>query len=336
MFKTLARHFQGAVIAGLAVAALVGLGAVGSAAAFGFDGPHFGDGPSDVTLNGAWAPFDRCPVDNPTMLSADGATNLALCVAVSGPSGSITIGKVTAPIGGSDTQNGLILNNTEGTQTLVPPPGGALVGSPLALPGGLQALVCPSSARALREVCRGRPDRFLNTVTTTLASAGAPSNFNLFAGLELGAPILTLPVKLELDNPLLGEDCSIGTNSEPIVLRPANVTPPTPSFSAFDANGTPDPSGPMLLITLTGATQGDNQLAIPGAHDCGFAGLLDHAIDHNVGLPSPAGNNNVVLNEVTSSLTGLNSPEAAAPNDGHVLSSNWHSAVLHGHDHEHH
>ena len=334
MYKTLARLFRGAATVGIVATALVVLGGMGSASAFGFGGPHFGGGPFDVNLNGAWAPFDRCPVDNPTMLSADGEVNDALCVAVSGPSGSLTIGKVTAPIGGSDTQNGLIINNAEGTQTLIPPPGGALVGSPLVLPGGLQALVCPSSSWALRELCHSsHPDRFLNTVTATLSSAGAPSNFNLVAGLELGTPILTLPVKLELDNPLLGPNCSIGTDHEPIVLRPENVTPPTPVFSTFDANGTPDPSGPLLLITLTGATQGDNQLAIPAAHDCGFAGLLDHAIDHNVGLPSPAGNNDLVLNEVTSSLTGLNSPGEVAPNDGHVLSGDWHSAVVHGHGH---
>jgi hypothetical protein len=335
MYKALAGQLRSAIAVGIVASALVALAGVGSASAFGFGGPpFFGGGPSEVTLSGAWAPFNRCPVDNPTMLAADGSANLPLCTAVNGPSGSITIGKITAPLGGSNTQDGLIISNTEGTETLIPPPGGALVGSPLALPGGLQALVCPSSSFALRELCRSsHPDRFLNTVVATLASAGNPSNFSLFAGLEVGSPIITLPVKLELDNPLLGRNCSIGSNREPIVLRPENVTPPTPSFSAFDANGTPDPSGPLLLITLTNATQGDNQVAIPGAHDCGFAGLLDNAIDHNVGLPSPAGNNDVVLNEVTSSLTGLNSPEEVAPNAGHVFSGDWHSAVVHSHGH---
>ncbi len=334
MYKTLARLFRGAAAVGTVATVLVVVGGVGSAFAFGFGGPPFGDGPFDVTLNGAWAPFNRCPVDDPTFLSADGAANAAFCVAVNGPSGSLTIGKITAPIGGSDTQNGLIISNTEGTQTLVPPRGGALVGSPISLPGGLQALVCPSSSFALRELCRSsHPDRFLNTVVATLSSAGAPSNFSLFAGLEVGIPIITLPVKLELDNPLLGRNCSIGTDHEPIVLHLANETPPTLALAAFDANGTPDPSGPLLLITLAGATQGDNQLAIPGAHGCGFAGLLDNAIDHNVGLPSPAGNNELVLNEMTSSLTGLSNPEEVVPNDGKVLSSDWHSAVVHGHGH---
>ncbi len=332
MYKTLARLFRGAATVGIVATALVALGGVGSASAFGFGGPPFG-GPFEVTLNGAWAPFNRCPVDDPTMLSTDGSAKSALCVAVSGPSGAITIGKVTVPIGGSNTQNGLIIDNTEGTQTLVPARGGALVGSPLALPGGLPALVCPSSSWTLREICHGRPNRFLDTVVMTLSSAGAPSEFNLFAGLSIGAPILALPVKLELSNPLLGRNCSIGTDREPIVLHIANETAPTAEFAAFDANGTPDPTGTMTLIALTGATQGDNQFAIPGVHGCGFAGLLDRAIDRNAGLPSPVGNNSIVLNEVTSSLTGLSSPEEVAPNAGQVLSSNWHSAIVHGHGH---
>lgn len=328
MLKPKAKLLRATIAAGLTVTALVGLGWTGSASAMRFDG-----GPSSgVTLSGGWAPFTRCPVDDPTMLSVDGIVNQSLCLVVSAPSGSITIGKFTAPLGAINAQAGLILNRSEGTETLVSPQGGFLVGSPLQLPGGLQALVCPSSSRALREICQGHHDRFLNSVVvTTLSSAGDPSNFVLSAGFEPGVPIVTLPLKLHLESPLLGEHCYIGTNMEPIVAHPETVTPATLGFGEFGANGMPEPNGPIIGLSLTGSALNDKLVAIPSAHGCGFAGLLDQAIDKNVGLPSPSGSNDLALNEVSSVLAGLLVPEEVAPNAGQVLSSDWHAVAQHGH-----
>jgi hypothetical protein len=344
LIKRTARLRRVVIVAGCTLAALVGLGSSASAMRFagrplyGFN-PHRGWAPfwgrsSDVTLNGLWAPFNRCPVDNPTMLSADGVAKIALCVTVNSPSSFLTIGHITAPLGESNVQVGLVINNETSEETAIAPRDGTVDGAPVQLPGGLQALVCPNSARYLREICGPRPNRWLNTVTSTIMSAGEPSNFNLLGGLFGGAvPLVSLPIKLHLENPLLGWNCYIGSNSEPVVLRPQIVTSPTGSFEMFDANGTPDPNGVMTELSATGGSMGDNQLAIPGASGCGFWGQFDSSVDRNIGLPSPSGNNAVLLNEASLDLTGIAGPESVAPNDGKDLSSNWHSAVLHGDDH---
>ena len=55
-------------------------------------------------------------------------------------------------------------------------------------------------------------------------------------------------------------------------------------------------------------------------------GRLNAAINHTVGLPSPAGKNSSILNEVTSGLIGLNVPTET---DGQDFSAAWHEAVVH-------
>ncbi|MBV9384199.1 MAG: hypothetical protein JOY82_17140 [Streptosporangiaceae bacterium] len=280
-----------------------------------------------VTLGGDWAPFTRCPVDDPAMLAADGTSSVAFCVASDSPSGSIKIGNITAPTQDTNLQLGLVENTSTGAFSVVAPSGGAIVTAPIQVPGGLLGLMCPSNIPVVSAVCQQITSSRLNAVTAVVQPAGNPSGFSLAAGLGTGTPIVTVPVKIQLRNPLLGPDCYLGSNSHPILLHPQNLTTPQVSSEQFDANGTPDPSGVMFALVTTGGTQGDSSAAIPGATGCGLLGLLDFAVDLKVGLPSAAGNNTVTLNNASAYLVGLNDPAAAAPSDGKDLSSYWHSAV---------
>ncbi|MGH3390866.1 MAG: hypothetical protein ACRDOO_18530 [Actinomadura sp.] len=283
---------------------------------------------SAVTLAGEWAPFTRCPVDAPAMLAADGATTAPLCLASNSPSGSIKLGSTTATTGNSDLQFGLISAGSAGTAALVSPSGGAIIADPAPVPGGLLGLMCPSGVPLVSEVCRLATDNDLNNVTATVQQAGALSDFDLAAALAVGRPILTLPVKIHLQNPLLGPDCFIGSEADPIVLRPKNLAAPTGSFTRFDGDGTRNPTGGVMLkIGLSGASQGDDSFAVPGATGCGVLGLLSPAIDLKTGLPSPAGDNNLVLDDATTFQGGLNTPRSFAPDAGQQLSAFWHSAV---------
>jgi hypothetical protein len=67
--------------------------------------------------------------------------------------------------------------------------------------------------------------------------------------------------------------------------------------------------------------QGDDTFAVPGATGCGpnGDGSLDAAVNAIVGLPSPAGNNHLVLQDAASGLafpgnffTKRNGPQFAA------------------------
>jgi DNA-binding beta-propeller fold protein YncE len=255
---------------------------------------------------GLWTPFTRCPVDDPAMLATDGGiTTLGLCVASNSSHGSITIGTTNTLTGNTNLQVGVVINETNGGTTVVGSPGGALVADPAQVTVGTI------------------------TVTATVESAGLPSNFNFIAGIETGVPIITIPIKVHLVSPPgavvdLGPNCFIGSDQNPILLNPENtdLSNAMTKFEMFDPDGTPDPNGSLETIVVTGAVQGDNTFAVPGAQGCGpnGDGSLDSVVNAVVGLPSPTGTNHLVLDDAGSFI--------AAPINGQTgveFSAEWHS-----------
>lgn len=276
-------------------------------------------------LNGNWAPFTRCPVDAPAMLAADGETDTAVCVSSHSASGSIKLGNTVVPVGASDLQLGVV-THPNGGATVASPPGGALVADSAQIPGGLLGLMCPSDIPVITGVCKQLTDVNLNRVTATIESVNSPSDFQLLAGASVGKPIITLPVRIHLQNPLLGDKCYIGSSSNPILLRPQNLTRPAASTQQFDGDGTTSEEGPMGRISLLGATQTDTTYAVPGASGCGL-GLLNWAVNLKTGLPAASGTNSLTLNSASTYVATLNDPGSAAPDAGKALSQYWHSAV---------
>jgi hypothetical protein len=138
-------------------------------------------------------------------------------------------------------------------------------------------------------------------------------------------------VKIHLQNRLLGNDCYIGTDTEPIVLQGENLTLSAGEAEQFEANGTPSQNPevevPLLKLELH-STQGAGPFAVPAASGCGFRGIYDQPINNKVGLPSAAGKNTLIFNEASTYIALFNNPGALAPNEGKELSKDWHSAVL--------
>src|SRR5262249_24436489 len=135
----------------------------------------------------------RCPVDDPAMLGTSGEPG---CVASNSTHGSLTLGNITTTTGNTNVQVGIV----DFGSTTVPAADGALVADPVQL---------------------STP---VGPVTAVTKSAGTPSNFNLIAGIETGVPIITVPIKIQLENnPTLGPNCSIGSDQNPIVLNPVNT-----------------------------------------------------------------------------------------------------------------
>ncbi|MFD7426051.1 hypothetical protein ACFV6Z_03135 [Streptomyces sp. NPDC059818] len=281
-----------------------------------------------ANLNGHWAPFSRCPVDDPAMLAADGQDLVASCVSSYSPGGAIKLGSTEATTGANDMQFGVIQDTAAGTFKVIPPAGGALVGAPTTIPGGLLGLMCPSDIPVVSAVCQQITNVSLNKVNATVESAGAPTEFNLTAGLVTGQPIVKLPVRIHLENPLLGSNCYIGSASDPVILRPQNTTAPALAIERFDGDGTPNATeGSMLRFALTGNTQGDATFSVPKATGCGLGGSLSWAVNLKTGLPSASGNNHLTLNNASTYSGALTAPGLVLPDAGKVLSRNWHSAV---------
>lgn len=202
------------------------------------------------------------------------------------------------------------------------------MGAPTAIPGGLLGLMCPSDIPVVTGVCNSITNISLNKVMATVESAGTPTEFNLTSGLTTGQQIVKLPVRIHLENPLLGSNCYIGSASDPVILRPQNTTAPAVAIQRFDGDGTPNADGgEMLRFALTGNTQGDTTFSVPKATGCGLGGILSWAVNLKTGLPSTSGNNHLTLNNASTYSGALTAPGLVLPNAGKVLSQNWHSAV---------
>ncbi|MFC7989244.1 hypothetical protein ACFUV2_08025 [Streptomyces pilosus] len=282
---------------------------------------------AEPRLNGEWGPFTRCPVDAPAMLAADGLARTPQCVVSTSASGSIKLGKTTVVTGRTNLQMGIV-QNADGTSSVVAPPSGALIADSATVPGGLLGLMCPSNVPVITAICKSLDNSTLNRITATVESVGAPYAFDQTAGILTDLPIVALPVRIHLENPLLGGKCYIGTAANPILLRPENRNYPEFGMSFFSGDGTPDEAGEMSRINLTGATQNDSVFSVPAATGCGLdVGLINAAVNAKTGLPSASGNNSLTLNDTRTHLSGLNAPGTVAPDAGKVLAENWHSAV---------
>ena len=254
---------------------------------------------------GAWTPFSRCPVDDPAMLATDGTTLASICVDSNSTHGSIKIGNLAPTItGNSNLQGGLVADLANSVFTFIAPPGRSLIADPATVTAGF-------------------------AVIATVESAGTPTHFDLLAGISVGMPIVTLPIKIHLVSQTpgvdLGPSCFIGSDMNPIVLHPANtdVSNAMLDFVNFDADGTPNPNGAFAALLVSGTTQGDSTFSAPAVSGCGpnGDGSFDSLINLVVGLPSPSGANALVLEDASSALALPNNGQSGAE-----VAAAWHSA----------
>lgn len=132
----------------------------------------------------------------------------------------------------------------------------------------------------------------------------------LYAVTELAGPadpfseIATLPIKVHLINPVLGNNCYVGSNSNPIVLKltAGTTNPPPPNEPITGKEPTISFDEEKEIISLNDGTFVDNSFAAPGATGCvltlfGFLPIsINGLVNSQSGLPSPAGNNETVQN----------------------------------------
>jgi hypothetical protein len=147
------------------------------------------------------------------------------------------------------------------------------------------------------------------TGLTWLAGVLSPSEMKVDADIELagtpGAPwpeTFSLPIKIHLTNPVLGKNCYIGSNSNPIVLDliTGTTSPPPPNKPITGTE--PEVSfTPNEVIDFENGTYVDNSFAAPGATGCvltlsGYPPIsINAVINSQNALPSPAGKNSAIL-----------------------------------------
>jgi hypothetical protein len=249
----------------LAIAAAVALASMGAA-------------PSALASSAVkeeFAPFADCPVES-----------AAVCVLATTTGGEFVLGRKAVTIDKTITLQGGLASHAVTAQPLIgAADGNTLSHTPLTVPGGLVGI-----------------EGLGGEVTATAELAGPPSSVIISeAGFVFGQePAVTLPLKVKLSNEVLGEDCYIGSDAEPIVLHltTGTTSPPSPTQPIKGSKGTFAGEDKNRIGTFQNTSLVDNDFAVPGASGCGgeLSPLVDLAVDADVGLPASAGQSTAIMN----------------------------------------
>lgn len=249
--------------------------------------------PAVAAPKGEYAAFAECPTSN---------AELAACIvarAEGGAGGSITFGNQTVPILNTQTLQGGFIEEESGAMKFVAAANGnTLTKTAQKVPGGLSGLVnCTEiSNKEERKNCEAIFENKITGVYATVELAAPASDiglneFNLET--EMGTA-LSLPVKVKLENPLLGNECYIGSNSSPLVVELTTGT----SGSLKGKLGTIGSRAEGNILVISDNSLVNNTVAVPGATGCGgsFSSIIDKIVDARLAIPAAAPKNKVTLN----------------------------------------
>jgi hypothetical protein len=262
---------------------------------------------SALEPTGDFAVFKQCP-----RFSAE----VNRCLYAETLSGEVTIGKSTVPIN-TDKKHPIILqagiNEFVEPNTLVAALNGeTLSKTPQPVPGGLAGLVnCNEITEPVAKLtCVLVFQNGLTGVTATTELAKPASSATISASnlINEEGTALSLPLKVKLDNPLLGSACYIGSSSSPVTLNLTSgaTSPPPPNTSIHGKEGTLTFKDGITFQEITNNTLVDNSFSAPAASGCGglLAPVLDPIINLKLGLPSPAGKNTAIQNNTVKEASG--------------------------------
>jgi hypothetical protein len=240
---------------------------------------------------GIYAPFTDCPLHDPIMRQAEPGFAMG-CIKSITASGTFTINGVpvqfTHPVTVQfGTYSDLDATGNQVFHVVPPADGKQLLAEPEVIPGGLLLLVCSSADPSVARLCETAMRSGQTDLSVQVQLAGPITNFS-----PLAESPFTLPVKVQLGNPLLGGTCFIGSDSDPIVLNP--LFNPVGEL-AFASDPDPVAFPNVAVLSIRGSTLTDDVFSVPDATGCGPGGVANAAINGTLGLPSPSGNNHLVL-----------------------------------------
>jgi hypothetical protein len=220
-----------------------------------------------------FAPFADCPTESS-----------AVCIVSNTTGGEFKLGSKTVPIPEGTViklQGGLALESYVGQTLIAPLDGKTLSENPLTVPGGLTGIAG------------------LGGEVTATAELAGPIEVNRGDLAIPVGPAVTLPLKVKLDNPVLGESCYIGSDAEPVVLHltVGKTAPPAPAEPLEGHRNPIEYKDKKRLVYIPNNTLVDNNFAVPGVSGCGGAlsAIIDPIVDLDTGLPAKAGESKVVM-----------------------------------------
>jgi hypothetical protein len=274
------------------MAPLLAVAAV-SLAVLGFAAPALALKPTGDFVN-----FGDCPLNNPSVNQ---------CIFAQTTSGQFSIGSTEVPITKTITlQGGLIFIEEPRSETFVnAKDGNTLSKTPQTVPGGLLKILAPAGwPEILKIIFNEFINKGITGLTATTELVGTPT-LNRLALLFGSGTALSLPVRVHLENPFLGSKCYVGSASNPVTvnLTSGTTSPPPPNKPISGSPGEIEGKDEGALVIVKKNSLVDNAFSAPVAEGCGsqilfglFTGIIDGAVDAQLGLPSAAGHNTAILN----------------------------------------
>jgi hypothetical protein len=254
--------------------------------------------------------FKSCPTEIPIV---------SLCQYGVTTAGEVTINKTTVPINKSIIQQGgaaLTGNPEQPTEYFAL---GAKAGFEsfqkvaLNVPGGLLGIVnCTEikgegffekGARAFCKLIFESGPTEVTATTEPVANEHNPSLLNVHNLSEEKGTAVVLPVRIHLQNTLLGSSCYIGSEAHPIQWNLTTGTSGALKGKRGKAETLkeeiPGEEEPVRALRLSENSLVDNTFSVPVVEGCGeflgIKGFLNSIVDGKLGLPSASGNNKAKL-----------------------------------------
>jgi hypothetical protein len=263
--------------------------AVVSLAVLGFAAPALAKKPT-----GDFANFGDCPLSN---------SSVTACIFAQTSSGEFDISSTNVPITKTITLQGGINGSTG--QFVNAADGNTLSKTPQTVPGGLLKVMAPKGwPEILQIIFNEFVNKGITGVTATTELVGEVG-FNLSNALNKEGSALTLPVRVHLENSFLGNNCFVGSKAHPVTveLTTGTTSPPPPNKPITGSLGELEEKDGGTLLIANKNSLVNNSFAAPEAEGCGsqilfglFTGIIDNAVDSELGLPSAAGHNTAILN----------------------------------------
>jgi hypothetical protein len=259
---------------------------------------------------GDYALFADCPLSNP-------ATDL--CIFAQTESGELTIGRKAIPISKTMTlQGGVHEDEATGKQAFIGAEDGRTFSkAPQQVPGGDFKIAAPKSLpRYVQEIFNEFIDPEAGPLTATTEFAGPTSAVGIDTQdlVEAKGSGLSLPVKVKLSSPLLGEHCFIGSDDAPILMPLTTGTTGGTGSHHKPLSGKPGHAhfkDEYNLVTTEEDSLVNDSFPAPRAQGCGgmLSFLVDPAINGELGLPVAKKGNEAVLD---GTLQTANAPAVKA------------------------
>lgn len=245
---------------------------------------------------GEFAGFGECPLNRATITD---------CVLSVSSGGFFTVGKKTVPLKNPVTLQGGYEGSGSEIKFYGAEEGETLSKTKQPVPGGLLGITAPTwwpkfiqdwFNNLINEGFTG-----VNAIVELTGPSKGLTNIKLNTEnllFEVGTA-LGLPVKIHLENAILGSNCYIGSESKPVQIdfTSGTTSPPPPNKPLKGSAGTFSANPEFTLLTFSGGKLVNNSFAAPAASGCGgiFSFLVDPLVNSILGLPSAAGTNTAVL-----------------------------------------